>query len=308
MAEYWKSAVSTRWFSSFIRVTDEFPYPQPRHWCKQCKIFIRDTPFEKTQHEASPKHQGSLKRFLRDIHKNNEIQQRDSQRAKSEVERLRRAVGGGSSTAKDDPTPTTATAPAPKSEKPSSLEDRKKQMAQLAEMGVAIPQEYRAEMSLAGEWQTLSETKVATDDLEGTSKSVGIRKRKHEGDEEEEADEDVPGKTASQGWGSKLRTYPGAQDQEDDDLDALLSSNKEFKKTKNTPTEPTPEEQKQELASPAKKEDGVPESTAAEADKSPDIKTEAPGGDSELPKDEKPQGEETAGFVFKKRKPKVMRK
>ncbi|KAJ5596714.1 hypothetical protein N7450_003172 [Penicillium hetheringtonii] len=293
MAEYWKSA--------------------PRHWCKQCKIFIRDTPFEKTQHEASPKHQGSLKRFLRDIHKNNEIQQRDSQRAKSEVERLRQAVGGGSSTFKNAPAASTPTAaPAPKtSEKSVSLEDRKKQMAQLAEMGVAIPQEYRADMSLAGEWQTLSETKVATDDQEGAAKSVGVRKRKHEGDEYEEGEGiegDAPGKTTSQGWGSKLRTYPGQQDEEDDDLDALLSSSKEFKKNKKTPTEAASKEQKQDSVPRAENEDEASKSAVPETDKSPDAKAEATGVDSEPSKEEKPAGEESTGFVFKKRKPKAMRK
>ncbi|OQE24566.1 hypothetical protein PENSTE_c007G06223 [Penicillium steckii] len=293
MAEYWKSA--------------------PRHWCKQCKIFIRDTPFEKTQHEASPKHQGSLKRFLRDIHKNNEIQQRDSQRAKSEVERLRQAVGGGSSTSKDASAASTPTAaPAPKSsEKSSSLEDRKKQMAQLAEMGVAIPQEYRADMSLAGEWQTLSETKVATDDLEGTTKSVGVRKRKHEGDEDEEGvgnEDDAPGETTSQGWGSKLRTYPGQQDEEDDDLDALLSSSKEFKKKKIVPTEATSEEQKLESAPQAGNEEKASKTVVPETDQSSGVKVEATGVDLETSKEEKPAGEESTGFGFKKRKPKLMRK
>ncbi|KAJ5388327.1 hypothetical protein N7509_010868 [Penicillium cosmopolitanum] len=289
MAEYWKSA--------------------PRHWCKQCKIFIRDTPFEKTQHEASPKHQGSLKRFLRDIHKNNEIQQRDSQRARSEVERLRQAVGGGSSTAKDA-TPTHTAPPAPKpSDRSASIEDRKKQMSQLAEMGVSIPQEYRADMSLVGEWQTLSETNVAAEGLEGASKSIGVRKRKHEGDEEEgEVDEHAPGKTTSLGWGSKLRTYPGEQDGEDDDLDALLSSNKELKKPKITSADAESEEKKLKPPALVKQEDEVSESAAPEADKSSDAKTETPGVDSVAPKDERPPAEEATGFSFKKRKPKVMRK
>lgn len=249
-----------------------------------------------------------MKRFLRDIHKNNEIQQRESQRAKSEVERLRQAVGGGSSTAKDASTSSRpAPAPAPKaSEKPGSIEDRKKQMAQLAEMGVAIPQEYRADMSLAGEWQTLSETNVAADGLEGASKSIGVRKRKLEGGEEgeegEDADEHAPGKTASQGWGSKLRTYPGQQDDDDDDLDALLSSKKEFKKVKTEVTEGEIQEAKQEPAL-VKKEDGESES-AVKTDKSPDVKTEA-----EIPEvGAEPAKEEVAGFTFKKRKPKVMRK
>ncbi|KAJ5089454.1 hypothetical protein N7532_008138 [Penicillium argentinense] len=289
MAEYWKSA--------------------PRHWCKQCKIFIRDTAFEKTQHEASPKHQGNLKRFLRDIHKNNEIQQRESQRAKSEVERLREAVGGGSSSAKGAATPSgRPAAPAPKAvEKPVSLEDRKKQMAQLAEMGVAIPQEFRGDMALAGEWEALPQTNTATDEAEGAAKSIGIRKRKHDGDEEDERAEQIPGKIISQNWGSKMRAYPGAQEDNDDDLDALLASTKDLKKTKIAPTQTEIEEKKQGLNPLGKKEDEAPHSTASETDKSTNVKTEAIEEGSVPKTDEKP-AEETIGFGFKKRKPKVMRK
>lgn len=182
-------------------------------------------------------------------------------------------------------------------------------MSQLAEMGVSIPQEYRADMSLVGEWQTLSETNVAAEGLEGASKSIGVRKRKHEGDEEEgEVDEHAPGKTTSLGWGSKLRTYPGEQDGEDDDLDALLSSNKELKKPKITSADAESEEKKLEPPALVKQEDEVSESAAPEADKSSDAKTETPGVDSVAPKDERPPAEEATGFSFKKRKPKVMRK
>ncbi|KAJ5133638.1 hypothetical protein N7448_001339 [Penicillium atrosanguineum] len=286
MAEYWKSA--------------------PRHWCKQCKVFIRDTPFEKTQHEASGKHQSSLRRFLRDIHKNNENQQKETQRAKSEVERLRKAVGGGSSasSASSDPAPKRAAAPAPK---PVSVDERKKQIAQLAEMGVAVPEEYRGDMALAGDWQTLSETKVDTEGLEGAAKSIGVRKRKHDGDEE---DEHIPEPVARLGWGSRMKTYPGAQD-EDEDLDALLASTKDLKKTKQSApsiAKQEPEEQKQEPASVVKTEDEAPDSKSAGADESLQIKTEVPIEGSALLADEEPPAEDETGPIFKKRKPKVMRK
>lgn len=182
-------------------------------------------------------------------------------------------------------------------------------MSQLAEMGVSIPQEYRADMSLVGEWQTLSETKVAAEGLEGAGKSIGVRKRKHEGDEEqEEVDDHAPGKTTSLGWGSKLRTYPGEQEEEDGDLDALLSSNKELKRSKNTPADTEFKEIKLETPALATQEDAVPESAAPEAEKSSDVKTETSGVESEAPKDERPPNEEVTGFSFKKRKPKVMRK
>lgn len=311
MAEYWKSAVSYPFASCYYAILIGLFLSQPRHWCKQCKIFIRDTPFERTQHEASGKHQSSLKRFLRDIHKNNETQQRETQRAKSEVERLRQAVGGGSSTS-SAPAPIRAAAPAPKqADRPVGVEERKKQIAQLAEMGVAVPEEYRRDMALAGEWQTLSETKIDPDGLEGAAKSIGVRKRKHEGDEEE--DEHAPEPIVRQGWGSRMKTYPGAKE-EDEDLDALLASTKDLKKTKTaTPasTKEEPEGQKQEPASVVKTEDEAPDSKPAGAEgaeETPQIKTEEPGEISAPAADKEPPAEEAAGPVFKKRKPKVMRK
>ncbi|KAJ5814971.1 Zinc finger U1-type [Penicillium riverlandense] len=283
MAEYWKSA--------------------PRHWCKQCKIFIRDTPFEKTQHEASGKHQSALKRFLREIHKDNEIKTRESQRAKSEVERLRQSVAGSGGDSKAGapsrsavPTPPTARK---QPDRPVSIEERKKQMAQLADMGIAVPQEYRADMAVAGDWQTMSETKI---DDESAKLSVGVRKRKLEGQEEEEEDEHAPEPFVSKGWGSRMRVYPGAQEEREEDLDALLASTKDIKKTKTTAETEKPAN---DAAGPDKKGDGE-----AHADAQVLVQAKTPGGSEiveQKTEEEEVKGEETAP-VFKKRKPKVMRR
>lgn len=284
--------------------------PQPRHWCKQCKIFIRDTAFEKTQHEASPKHQGSLRRFLNQIHKDNEQQQRDSQRAKTEVERLRQAVSGGSTDkGSEAPASKRNAPPAPKpTQKHASLEERKKQIAQLAEMGVVVPQEFRADMALAGEWETTSETRIEPQQgLEGPTKSVGVRKRKHEGEDEE--DEHTSEPVVNKGWGSRMKQYPGAQD--DGDLDDLLASTQDIKKTKTfTPKAELVEEETtvEEPTHTAKKEDAPPKLESRETDQSTVVKTEEPN--SSVPvTEEKPLSEDAApGVVFKKRKPKTMRK
>ncbi|KAJ5544865.1 hypothetical protein N7535_006748 [Penicillium sp. DV-2018c] len=296
MAEYWKSA--------------------PRYWCKQCKIFIRDTPFEKTQHEASPKHQGSLKRFLRQIHYDNEQKQRDSQRAKSEVERLRQAVSGGSSTDRDGGARRTAAPASAPADRPVTMEERKKQMAQLADMGVAVPQEFRADLALAGEWQTTSETVIEpVQGLEGPTKSVGVRKRKHEGGEEGEEDEHAPEPIVNRGWGSRIRQYPGAQ--EDESLDDLLASTKDIKKKK-TLTPKVELDQETATARPtpaAKQEDGhikpepeVPE-TSGFVEVKTEVKTEEPAQTLDPATEDKPQTPDAApDVVFKKRKPKVMRK
>ncbi|ODM22659.1 hypothetical protein SI65_00248 [Aspergillus cristatus] len=290
MAEYWKSA--------------------PRFWCKQCKIYIRDTAFEKSQHEASAKHQSSLKRFLRDIHRNNELQQRDSQRAKDEVERLKQTVSGNA-----PPGKRTAAPPPPPTERPVSVDERKKQMAQLAEMGVAIPDEYRRDMALAGDWQTTSVKVIRDDNEEGkpATKSIGVRKRKAEGDADADEEQEEPERLVSKGWGSTTRKYPGAQG-EDEDLDALLASTKNVKKVKPSKDEgPEEEGVKREAADdnvPTKSE-GEEAAAAAPAPESEQIKKEEPSDTTSAPapvKNETEEPEPAGGVVFKKRKPKAMRK
>ncbi|KAJ6171101.1 hypothetical protein N7470_000168 [Penicillium chermesinum] len=275
MAEYWKSA-----------------------------IFIRDTPFEKTQHEASPKHQGNLKRFLRDIHRNNENKERETQRAKSEVERLRQAVAGESSTPRagsSTPAPAKRTAvSAPVSQEISAAE-KKKRIAQLAEMGVAVPNEYRADLALAGNWQTVSETKIMEPD-EVATKSIGVRKRKLNEEEVDEEGEPLE-QYEHKGWGSRMRSHPVGR-QDDDDLDALLASTTNLKKTKNPKTGMGNEEAPKPEVLPKSEE--APEPTP-EAASTIAIKTEE-GVDTALPTNETPASESAPGVVFKKRKPKVMRK
>ncbi|KAL4881992.1 hypothetical protein BJY04DRAFT_187809 [Aspergillus karnatakaensis] len=292
MAEYWKSA--------------------PKYWCKQCKIYIRDTAFEKTQHEATGKHQGNLKRFLRDIHRENERSQRDSQRAKDEVERLKGTVSGKPGENQSSWKKATA-APTAAPQRPVSVEERKKQMAQLAEMGVAIPDQYRSDLALAGEWQTVSE-KVLTPDEEAAQSKLGVRKRKHDVDEEEEEAKREAERFVSKGWGSATRRYPGAKYEEDlEDLDALLASTKDVKKAKVSGAEGEKEKEKQQ---------GQDQDTAVEKDTRPGF--EPVKGESEpetQTKEEEPSEEQSvpaaiepeepaagAGVVFKKRKPKAMRK
>ena len=109
--------------------------------------------------------------------------------------------------------------------------DRKRQLAQLAEMGVAVPEDFRREMAMAGDWQTLSEKLVYnndslkkeeySEDVKPGGLNMGVRKRRFGGQEEEEAGETV----VKKGWGSTIRTYPGAKE-DDDDLDTLLSTTK----------------------------------------------------------------------------------
>ncbi|KMU87580.1 hypothetical protein CIHG_05973 [Coccidioides immitis H538.4] len=175
MSEYWKST--------------------PKYWCKHCKTYVRDTPFERTQHEATGKHQGSLKRFLRDVHRSQDKDQKDSQKAKNEIERLKGLVAPTTKASGQQPTWKRGTGHLDSGTSASlsvNKEQRKRQMEQLAEMGVAIPEEFRPEMALAGEWKTVSETLVTDSTGRDTAAMVkGVRKRKLDGQEEgEEGEED----------------------------------------------------------------------------------------------------------------------
>jgi hypothetical protein len=177
-------------------------------------------------------------------------------------------------------------------------------------MGIAVPDEYRGELALAGEWQTVSERVIRTDDDAEEGKpgsSIGVRKRKMEGDEEEQEARQEAERFVSQGWGSRTRQYPGAQS--DADLDALLDSTKDVKKVKLL----TPDEQSKEKASKggATPSDDTEQAAAPESEL-PSVKSEDKEA-AQLATTDTPavkQEEEAAptGVVFKKRKPKVLRK
>ena len=135
------------------------------------------------------------------------------------------SLGSGST---DPPWKRKSAGPPSSASMQATPDDRKRQLAQLAEMGVAIPDEFRREMAMAGDWQTLSETPIFdnvkkeedTKDSKADTLNVGVRKRKLEGeDDEEEAGEP----TVRRAWGSTTQTYSGPT-AEDEDLDALLSS------------------------------------------------------------------------------------
>lgn len=207
-------------------------YMQPKYWCKFCEVFVRDTKFERQQHESTGRHQSSIRKSLRDLHRTKEREQRDSQRAKDEVARLNGIVGGGSSTAPSS-VALIATTPAPTAApKKATVEDRKRQMQQLADMGIAIPEEFRKDMAMSGEWQTVArhevkpKSKKEEEYKQDKSLAFGVRKRKQPGNEDEEEVAQRPRK----GWGQHMKSYPGSR-AVDEDLDALLSEPITLKQT-----------------------------------------------------------------------------
>lgn len=95
---------------------------------------------------------------------------------------------------------------------------RKQQMAQLAEMGISIPDEFRPDMAMAGEWQVTSERIIEAEDREKNpdALALGVRKRVLDEDELEAAE------AKKRRWGSTYKLHPTEEDT--GDLDALLGN------------------------------------------------------------------------------------
>ncbi|KAI9684779.1 MAG: hypothetical protein M1829_000154 [Trizodia sp. TS-e1964] len=212
MSEYWKST--------------------PKYWCKHCKTFVRDTKLEKQNHEATPKHQGNLKRFLRDLHRGHERDEREQQRAKSEVERLNGLVS-------DDPLVKTSnnsshsqtnrggpsTAGALPQQRQATVSERKSQLNQLANLGIAIPEEFRGELAMAGDWQVISEKPFqptsSKDDIKDLPPSQTRKRQNRDGEDSDEESRKKP-------WGLSIKEYPTVKNQPD--LDSLLDSGSTIKR------------------------------------------------------------------------------
>ncbi|KAG0134092.1 hypothetical protein HOY82DRAFT_554715 [Tuber indicum] len=209
MSEYWKST--------------------PRYYCKHCKMYVTDTPLSRKNHDASPKHQGSLKRFLRDLHRNNEREKAAAENAKREVARLNALTGGPSTSASSSSSSATARPPPPR--QPAGVltdAERKRQMNELESLGVALPDNYRAEMALMGEWKSTEVVPDAPEKKMTEKEKVQeeIRqdmKRKFEEEEAERKwkvlDED---EKAIRSFKIETKSYPGMEDEGEGGMERLL--------------------------------------------------------------------------------------
>lgn len=306
MSEYWKSTVSSE---LLCLNRSQLMFNQPKYWCKHCKIYVRDTKLEKANHDATPKHQGNLKRFLRDLHRTHENEERDKDKAKNEIARLSGLASGSSGG--ESSSSAFGRGPTPRVPKAQATPTQLKQQAsQLAELGISIPDEFRGEMAMPGEWQITSQRLVAPEgDGEKKPEAIGFGVRKRVAEEEDE--ETVQAKKTK--WGSAYRRHPGA-DTENDDLDELLS------RVTAPKVDPGALETKQE---PPSDTAAIPKADAAdnslvkaEQDETPGIKAEPPSDEPSLQTEsaafagadvKQEVGEAVGGVVFKKRKAKPMR-
>ncbi|KAI9730299.1 MAG: hypothetical protein M1818_008202 [Claussenomyces sp. TS43310] len=284
MSEYWKST--------------------PKYWCKHCKTYVRDTKLERANHDATPRHQGSIKRFVRDLHRSHDKEEREKERARSEIARLNGLVSGsGAGPSRSSSTGITR-GPAPSMQKPTpGMSSRKEQLAQLVDMGVSIPDEYRRELAMEGEWQVISQRVIEAAEHKPDAIGIGVRKRPANDEEEEEEARDVRRKR----WESTHKIH--ATGQEDADLDTLLSrplGQGKVSKTLQVKSEDIKADDRETAVSSAFLSTNV-ESHAGHED-APAIKQEPLNGDTQLPKVEDDAGiGQGEAVVFKKRAKKNIR-
>lgn len=180
-------------------------------------MFVVDTPVSKKNHDASPKHQGNLKRFLRDLHRANEREQTAAESAKREVARLNTLVGGPGSSSSGGPSssftgPSSLYKQVPQA---TNEEERKRQLKELEALGVALPDEVRRELAMVGDWETTSVEARRAGERKMTEKEMvqvelaKQQKRKFEEEEKERKwnamDED---ERAMRGFSIQTKTYP----------------------------------------------------------------------------------------------------
>ncbi|EGR45248.1 uncharacterized protein TRIREDRAFT_68647 [Trichoderma reesei QM6a] len=281
MSEYWKST--------------------PKYWCKHCSVYVRDTKLERANHEATAKHQGALKRSLRDLHRNHEREEREKERARREINRLNGVVGGSSSSS----SAATARTAAP------TEAQLKSQREQLAALGVAIPTDIRPEMAMPGEW-TVTKTTIIEDRPEADgetsieARATGVRKRE-ETDEQKEEEEAMRGLFKKpRRWGRDSKTMP---DDEDQDLDALLSNAVPLKTETKREEDAVKKEEDADDGDSTKVKILKEEDVSIKSDPDAELHGKEPAVDREPVVKAEETGESSGitPVVFKKRKPKGIR-
>ncbi|KAF1826212.1 uncharacterized protein K489DRAFT_109691 [Dissoconium aciculare CBS 342.82] len=229
MSEYWKST--------------------PSYWCKFCSQYVRDSAIEKRNHEASIKHQNNIQRSLRNLHKNHDREEREKQRAKDEVARLKGEI--------PPPRDAAPTVPATTGPLLTPAQQRKAHAEQLASLGVLLSGELKREVTGVGEFEVVNERQLynggkpvvstvsrSLAEILAEERSGGGAnenepddrlKRKAEDDEDDDENtnpRDEEARPKRRAWGSNFKTYPGQKEDDDvENLDSLLSGVRAAKAT-----------------------------------------------------------------------------
>jgi hypothetical protein len=267
---------------------------------------VKDTPLEKRNHEASIQHQNNIQKSLRNLHKNHDREEREKQRAKDEVARLKGEIP-----------PSRAAAPiaaAPIGPSLTADQQRKAHAEQLAGLGVVLSGQLKEQVTGIGEFKVVHEREIHNGGKPTTttvSRSLAEilaeerlgevahedgpddhRKRKVEDDKDDGDDpRDEEAGPKRRAWGSNVKAYPG-HDKDDGtgDLDSLLNGVTATKKAA------PPKKEKPDTQVAIKDEEGlaVPENSASINEKSSAILHVKKEPDAaEIPQ---------SAVVFKKRK------
>lgn len=280
----------------------------PTYWCKYCATYIRDTKLERTNHDASSKHQFAVKRFLRTLHRKHEQEERDKQAARREIARVTGVresdLEGSSASASSSTAARRAGADKPAAPTEQQLQ---KQREQLAELGVAVPGDFRPEMAMPGEWTVTKiierkiETPTTDDDQDNKMEASAVGTRKREAPEDQkEVEEALKGLFKKpKRWGRDSKAMPS---EEDEELDALLNGST-FLPVKSEREETVKKEEPEDDMANVKTEEHTPNDGPTDDVKpkteileDAPVKPEPEDGDSGI-----------QPIVFKKRKPKGIR-
>lgn len=244
MSEHWKST--------------------PKYYCKHCLTYVRDTKLERQNHEATGKHQGAVRRALNNLHRSANNEERERERAKREIDRLNGIVAP-----KNNNNNSSGSSKSGGASGTQNKEERARQAEQLAALGVALPQEFRNELAMPGEWSVTSTTIVEDksnaddeDEQAGISTARGVHKRERT-EEQLEHEEAVKGLFKKpRRWGRDSRGLAEGSE----DLDALLSGGLMVKKKDEVEEELKQEEDQRPVKDESveaegqggvKKEDGI---------------------------------------------------
>ena len=248
------------------------------------------------------------------MHRGHEKDQKDKDRAKAEVARLNGVVSSAPSSSETPSTTAgssgTKTAGAytkePVKKTYATEAQRKAQLQQLVDMGIAIPDEFRGEMAMAGDWH-VTEERIVEDENERKPDAVALGVRKRTAVEEDEEEQEVKKRR----WGSSYKSHPGEGD--DLDLDALLSNatnkGKDVKKEEPILKQEEKVEGQPDMQEPLEETKDISSESAV----TQSIKVEATEAVSGIEEEVKPaigvddMADPAGGVVFKKRKAKNIR-
>jgi hypothetical protein len=96
-------------------------------------------------------------------------------------------------------------------------------------MGVALPEEARQDMGMAGDWKVVTKKLVGEVNDQGKFEEKQLNKGVHKRKIDEIEEERIAAEgliTRKKGWGHTYKAFPGSKGNDDDNLEALLGAKK----------------------------------------------------------------------------------